>query len=258
MSKVRSKTAEEIRILKEGGQRLAHILRELGQAVIPGVETTALNELAILLIKTEGGGPSLLGYHPTFAKRPYPAALCVSINDEVVHGIPNENNRMLHEGDIVGLDIVMTYQGLIIDTAATFPVGKIDTGAERLIDTTRKALYAGIAASRAGARLGDVGNAIETVGRKGGFGVVYELGGHGVGYHVHEEPMVPNFGNPGTGMKLEENMVLALEPMFNEGKPEVELQKDGYTYKTVDGKRSAHFEHTIVVTEKGGDILTQE
>ena len=258
MAKPILKTDEEIVLLREGGKRLARILRLLGEALSPGVQTGDINELALKLIEEAGGEPSLVNYKPAFAKRAYPAAVCVSVNDEVVHGIPNENNRVLLEGDIVGLDIVMTYSGLMVDTAATFPVGKIDEAAERLLTVTRQALFSGIKAARAGARMGDIGSAIEEVGEGAGYGIVYELGGHGVGYHVHEEPMVPNIGDPGTGMKLEENLVLALEPMFNEGVPEVELQKDGYTYKTADGKRSAHFEHTIVITKKGAEILTQE
>lgn len=244
-------------MLREGGKRLARILRQLGESLQPGMETRAINEYALELIKAAGGKPSLVNYRPAFAKRPYPAAVCVSINEEVVHGIPTENSRVLAQGDIVGIDIVMTYRGLMVDTAATFPVGEIDEEAQRLLTATREALYAGIKAAKAGARMGDIGHAIEEVGLVYDYGIVYELGGHGVGYHVHEEPMVPNLGDPGTGMKLEEGMVLALEPMFNEGAPDVVLKKDGYTYTTADGKRSAHFEHTIVITKKGAEILTE-
>lgn len=252
------KTHEDITILREGGKRLARVLRRLGEVVAPGVETSKLNELALIYIKEEGGEPSLVGYQPSFAERPYPAAVCVSVNNEVVHGIPNENSRTLLEGDIVGLDIVMTYKGLMVDTAATFPVGKVDEEAQKLIDATREALTAGIKKAVVGNRMGDIGFAIESVALKHGLSAVYELGGHGVGHAVHEEPMVPNVGDAGTGMKLEEGMVLALEPIFNEGEAEVDLGRDGYTYVTADGKRSAHFEHTIVITKSGPEILTVE
>jgi len=252
------KTETEIQILREGGKRLARVLRRAGAEVKPGVDTKAINELVLNFIAEEGGEPSLVGYQPTFAQRPYPAAVCVSVNDEVVHGIPTENSRVLKEGDIVGLDIVMTYKGLMVDTAATFPVGKIDADAQKLIDATREALREGVKAAHVGKRTGDIAHAIESVAIKYSLSPVYELGGHGVGHHVHEEPMVPNVGDPGTGPRLEEGMVIALEPIFNEGAPEVELERDGYTYRTADGKRSAHFEHTIVITKKGPEILTVE
>lgn len=252
------KTDEEIQTLREGGRRLAAVMREVITAVSPGVHTKELNDLAERLMRERGGESSLLGYHPSFAKRAYPAAICVSVNDEVVHGIPTENDIELKDGDIVGLDMVMTYKGLVVDMAKTVPVGTIDAAAKKLLAATEEALYAGIKAVRSGKRLGDIGSAIEQVAIRNKLGIVYELGGHGVGYKVHEEPMVPNFGDPNTGHKLETNLVLAIEPMLNEGVPEVKLQKDGYTYKTADGSRSAHFEHTVAVTERGAVILTEE
>lgn len=252
------KTEEDIAILREGGKRLARILRMLKDAVKPGVHTDELNVLAEQLIRAGGDTPSLLGYQPQFAKRPYPSTLCVSVNNEVVHGIPSENGRVLKEGDIVGLDLVLTHRDRYVDAAVTVPVGSIDADAQRLIDATKEALTAAIKAARSGARVGDVSNAIEAVALAHGFSPVHELGGHGVGYRVHEEPMVPNVGDPGRGHRLEKNMVLALEPIFNEGTPEVVLQKDGYTYVTEDGKRSAHFEHTIVITDGDAEILTVE
>lgn len=252
------KTDEDIVILREGGKRLAQILRTLKGAVKPGIHTRDLNELAEKLIREGGDTPSLLGYQPLFAKRPYPATLCVSVNDEVVHGIPSENNRELMEGDIVGLDLVLTHGDLFVDAAVTVPVGKIDADAQRLIDATQAALKAAIQAAISKNRVGDVSSAIEETAVSHGFAPVHELGGHGVGYKVHEEPMVPNVGDPGTGHRLEKNMVLAIEPIINEGSPDVVLQKDGYTYKTADGKRSAHFEHTIVITDGAAEILTVE
>lgn len=253
---IKLKTAEDIQLLREGGRRLARVLREVSAAVRPGVETHELNELAERLIRAGGDEPSFLGYRPTFASRPFPAAICISVNDEIVHGIPTENNRTLQEGDIVGLDCGLTHRGRIVDAAVTVGVGSIDEAAQELLAATKHALLAGVHAAKPGKRIGDISDAIETVGRKADYGIVYELGGHGVGYHVHEDPMVPNVGDPGTGPKLEENLVLALEPMFNEGTEDVVLAPDGYTYRTADGKRSAHFEHTIVITKKGAEILT--
>jgi methionyl aminopeptidase len=252
------KTDEEIIILREGGKRLARILRTVGEAVRPGINTKDLNALAQKLIEEGGDVPSLVGYQPRFAKRPYPAALCVSINDEVVHGIPNENEQILKEGDIVGLDLVLTHKNLLVDAAITVPVGKIDEAGARLIRATKVALDAAISAARAENRIGDISHAIEETAVSSGFAPVYELGGHGVGYAVHEEPMVPNVGERGKGHKLLKNMVLAIEPILSEGEPDVELEKDGYTYKTVDGKRSAHFEHTIVITDGSAEVLTVE
>lgn len=252
------KTDEDIVILREGGKRLARILRTLKAAVQPGVRTGDLNLLAEKLIREGGDTPSLLGYQPQFAKRPYPSTLCVSVNNEVVHGIPSENDRELRAGDIVGLDLVLTHRDRFVDAAITVPVGEIDAQAQKLISATQEALTVAIKTARPGVRIGDVSSAIEEVALKYGFSPVHELGGHGVGYRVHEEPMVPNVGDPGTGHRLEKNMVLALEPIINEGTPEVVLQEDGYTYVTEDGKRSAHFEHTIVITDGDAEILTVE
>ncbi len=250
------KTKEEILKLREGGKRLARVLDALTAKVKPGVSTRELNDLALKLITEGGDTPSFLGYSPTGAKRPFPAALCVSINDEVVHGIPNEEEKILKEGDIVTLDAGLIHEGLFTDSAVTVGVGKIDAQAKKLLETTKKALMIGIKAVRAGATTGDVGFAIESFVKSYGFGIVRELAGHGVGYAVHEEPFVPNFGRRGEGEVLKVGMVIAIEPMLNEGGAAVKLAKDGYTYRTKDGSRSAHFEHTLVVTENGSDILT--
>ena len=250
------KTEKEIAILREGGRRLAEVLRKVAAEVKPGVSTRALNDLAEKLIIEGGDTPSFLNYSPAGAKRPFPAALCVSVNDEVVHGIPNEGGKVLKEGDIVSLDAGLKHEGLFTDCAVTVGVGKIDARARKLITVTRKALAVGIKEVCAGKTVGDIGFVIAEFVRPFGFGIVRELAGHGVGYTVHEEPLVPNFGKKGEGTVLKAGMVLAIEPMLNEGRPEVKLDPDGYTYRTRDGSRSAHFEHTIVVTKQGADILT--
>ena len=250
------KTEKEIAVLREGGRRLAEILQKVSAAARPGVANKELNELALKLVAEYGDTPSFLNYSPKGAKRPFPAALCVSVNDEVVHGIPNEEEKILKEGDIVSLDLGLNHKGLFTDGAITVGIGKIDVSAKKLIEVTRKALAVGIKTARAGATVGDIGFAIEKFVRPKGFGIVRELGGHGVGYAVHEEPFVPNFGRKGEGVELKEGMVLAIEPMLNEGNAGIKLDPDGYTYRTRDGSRSAHFEHTIVVTEKGAEILT--
>lgn len=242
--------------LREAGRHLAHILKTLESEVAPGMETRAINERAEALILSLGDTPALKNYHPRFAKRPYPSVICVSVNDEVVHGIPSENNIILKDGDVVGLDLVINHKGFFVDSALTVPVGSIDEDAVRLLSVTKEALMIGIKEARAGARVGDISSAIEDAGVAAGYGVVYELGGHGLGKAIHEEPMVPNIGDSGRGPLLKEGHVIAIEPMFNEGVPDVILDADGYTYRTADGKRSAHFEHTVIVGKDGAEILT--
>lgn len=251
------KTVDEIKILREGGRRLAEVLRTAAAEVRPGVSARPLNDLVEKLITEKGDIPSFLNYAPSGAKRVFPAALCVSVNDEVVHGIPNETDKILKEGDIVSLDAGLKHKGLFTDCAVTLGVGKIDAKAKKLISVTKKALAVGVKAARAGATTGDIGFAIESFVKPLGFGIVRELAGHGVGFAVHEEPFVPNFGKKGEGVVLKAGMVLAIEPMINEGSAAVKIDPDGYTYRTRDGSRSAHFEHTIVVTETGAEILTQ-
>jgi len=251
------KSKEEIAILREGGKRLAFILNEVGKAVKPGVSTAELNDLVNKLADERGDTPSTLNYRPKGAKRAYPASICVSINDEVVHGIPNENPKILNEGDIVSLDMCLTHRGLVTDSAITVPVGKIDQVAQRLIDVTKESLYAGIKAAKGNKHTGDIGYAVSRVAKANGFSVIEDLCGHGVGYSVHEDPYVPNFGERGKGDKLKPGMILAIEPMLNEGGKEVYVDKDGYTFKTKDGSRSAHFEHTVAITSKGAEILTK-
>jgi methionyl aminopeptidase len=190
-------------------------------------------------------------------KRAYPASLCVSINDEVVHGIPNEKPRKLKDGDIVSLDLGLIHDGLITDHAVTVAVGLIPLETQKLIEVTKKALDVGIKAAKAGKKTGDIGWAIQEYVEKYGLGIIEELAGHGVGYSVHEDPFVPNFGMPGQGVLLKSGMVIAIEPMLTLGGPDVTLASDGYTFKTKDHSLAAHFEHTVVITTKGADILTK-
>jgi len=250
-------TKDEIEALREGGKRLAQVVSAVAKATVPGVTTAELNALAEKLIRDTGDTPSFLGYTPKGAKRPFPAAICISLNDEVVHGIPNENPRAIQEGDIVGLDCGITHKGLITDHAVTAIAGKGDANAKKLLSETEKALMAGIKAAKGGARVGDISAAVEEIGVENGYGIVYELGGHGVGHVVHEEPYIPNVGEAGTGPELVEGTVIAIEPMFTEGDDRVKLLSDGYTYATKDGSRAAHFEHTILITKNGAEILTK-
>ncbi len=251
------KTPDEVNILREGGRRLARILSAVAALVKPGVSARELDDHARALIHAGGDQPSFLNYRPAGAHRSFPAALCVSVNDAVVHGIPSDT--ILQEGDIVGLDLGIKHGGLFTDAALTVAVGAIDDAARALIDATRESLMHGIQAARVGNTVGDIGHAIQTFIEPLGYGIVRELAGHGVGYAVHEEPFVPNYGKAGKGIKLLPGMVLAIEPMVNEGAPHVLLGEDKFTFKTSDGSRSAHFEHTIVILEDGpAEILTNE
>jgi methionyl aminopeptidase len=252
------KTKQEIAILREGGRRLAEVLLKLAEAVRPGVSSATLDKLAYDLIAKAGDQPAFLGYKGRYDKEPYPASICVSVNDEIVHGEPLLAPKIFKEGDIVSLDAGLVHKGFFTDAAITVPVGKIDEKAARLIKVTRIALEKGIAAVRAGATTGDIGFAIEQyIKSAADFSVVRQLAGHGVGYAVHEDPFVPNYGRRGEGIRLEPGMVIAIEPMISEGGSEIYLAPNGHTYKTKDGSRSAHFEHTIVVTENGAEVLTK-
>ena len=265
------KTEEEIKTLAEGGKKLGGILREVAKAVRPGISTKDLDDLAERLILASGGEPSFKGYNPYGAKAAYPSALCVSVNDEVVHAIPHRK-RILKEGDVVGLDIGMWYPArsaetqnpklkiqrpMATDTAVTVGVGEISKTAEKLIRVTREALDLGIKEVCVGARIGDIVAAIQAHIERHGFGVVGDLAGHGVGYKVHEDPYVPNYGNRGEGLVLKEGMVLAIEPMATEGTYKVVLDKDEWCFRTADGRLAAHFEHTVAVTKHGCEVLTK-
>lgn len=253
---IQLKSLKEIETLQEGGKRHAEILRALVAMVKPGVTTLALEEEARRLIEEGGDKAAFLGYTPSGARRPFPAALCVSINEEIVHGIPNEIERIIQDGDIVSLDLGLSHGGLITDSAITVGAGNIDDESRELIKATETALKAGIAAALPGNHIGDIGFAIEKVANKTRFALAQNLAGHGVGHKVHEEPFVPNVGEAGEGEKLVPGMVIAIEPMLNMGSGGIKNTGDGYTIVTKDGSRSAHFEHTVAITEKGNIILT--
>jgi methionyl aminopeptidase len=251
------KSQREIEILREGGKRLAHVLDVVEKAVRPGISTKELDEISLSATFEMGDKPAFLGYQPYGADFPYPGAICLSVNDEIVHGIP-KSERILKEGDIIGLDMGIIHGGLITDSARTVAVGHISEKAQKLMDATKHALEIGISAVRIGGHVGDIGYAIEQFVRPLKYGIVRELGGHGVGREVHEDPYIPNFGvKKGIGAKWKEGMVVAIEPMLNEGKRGIVLDKDGYTYRTADRSLSAHFEHTIAITKDGVEILTK-
>lgn len=251
------KTKEEIVTLREGGRRHALILGELARMVKLGVTSFELEEKARELVEEKGDKGAFLNYRPSGNKMPYPAVLCVSVNDEVVHGIPNDKEKILQEGDIVTLDLGLVHKGLITDAAITVPVGNISKELSDLIEVTKRALYAGIKVAKDGCTTGDIGEAISRFAISNNYGIVEELCGHGVGYSVHEDPYVPNYGEKGKGEVLKSGAVIAIEPIFNLGSPKVKLGLDGYTYRTADGKPSAHFEHTVVITKSGAEILTE-
>lgn len=251
------KTEEDIKKLRKGGQLLGMILDELEKEVVPGNTSLDIDDKAMELIEEHGLEPMILGYQPTFAPRPYPAATCVSVNDVVVHGIPNEHPITFAEGDLVSIDLVVGYQGMIVDSARTVGCGTVDQEARELMDITRKALEAGIKAAQPGNRVKAIGAAIEAV-VPSGYGIVESLCGHGVGYELHEEPMVPNFVMKGDSPELLPGMVIAIEPMIIKGQKDVIFdQSDGYTVLSADGGLSAHMEHTVLITAKGPEVLTR-
>lgn len=225
-------------------------LNAIRMGVRPGVSTGELEKIAQEVIMSEGGTPTFKGY------RGYPACLCASVNDEVVHGIPSMEKKLC-DGDILSLDIGVTYEGWIGDAAITLGVGSVSESARRLMDTTREALHVGVNEARPGRRLTDISHAIQTFVEARGYSVVRAFVGHGVGKSLHEEPQIPNFGPPGKGPVLRPGMTLAIEPMVNEGTYHVVIDKDGWTARTKDGSLSAHYEHTVLITENGPEILTK-
>lgn len=249
------KTADDIARIKEGGAHLARIVRELVERVVVGANTADIDDLAEERMREIGAIPSFKGYKPRGVKTPFNSTICACINDEVVHA-PAHPGRILKEGDIFSIDIGMVYKERYTDMAVTVGVGKISPKAQKLIDTTRLSLEKAIASVKAGKPIRIIGQTVESIVHKEGFGVVEALVGHGVGYAVHEDPQVPNYDEPHIKTILEEGMVLAIEPMINEGTFDVVEAEDGWTIKTADGKLSAHFEHTIVVTKEGCEILT--
>lgn len=253
------RTARERDILRTCGATLAAITKELVSSVRPGMTTIELDRIAEKRIWEAGGSAVFKGYRTEPKDPPYPACICVSINHEVVHGIPREE-RILRDGDIFSLDIGMRHPaegGLVTDMAVSVAVGNVPERASELIRATREALEQGIAVIRPGIHMGDLGFAIQKHIESFRFGVVRALVGHGVGQELHEDPYVPNYGTPGEGMLLREGMVLAIEPMATLGDPKVRLAKDGWTWETKDGSLAAHWEHTVVITKDGAEILTE-
>lgn len=250
-----AKTENEIENLRAAGRILAETLQKIAGRVTPGVTTAELDLFAEREVAARNAAPAFLGYAPSGAAYPFPAVLCVTINDEVVHGIPSRE-RVLKEGDLVMLDLGLSYNGYFADSAITVSVGTPDERTARLIMATRKALCEGIAVARAGNTTGDIGAAIEAVAEKYGYKTAEDLGGHALGLSPHEKPYIPNIGTKGSGEEILEGMVLALEPIFTEGDGRIELGEDEWVYKTVDGSRSCEFEHTILVTRDKAEILT--
>jgi methionyl aminopeptidase len=242
------KSPREIEGMAEAGALVARTLDMLREHLRPGVATQELDDLADEFIREQGGIPTSRGY------KGYPAAICISPNEMIVHGIPGPYR--LDDGDIVTCDVGITLNGLIADSAATFPVGEIDPDAQRLLDVCQAALAAGIEQAQLGNRVGDISHAVQEVVEDAGFSVVRALVGHGVGRSYHEEPQVPNFGTPGRGPALVEGMTIAIEPMITAGGPHISVADDGWSISTVDGSLSAHFEHTVAVTADGPRILT--
>jgi len=243
------KSQREIEHLKRSNAIVAEVFQKLKKFVAPGITTSELDRVAEEIILSKGATPAFKGY------RGFPASLCTSINEEVVHGIPSQ--RRLEEGDIVSLDVGTKLNGYFGDGAITLPVGEVDEEVKRLIEVTEKALHIGIGKAKIGNRLFDISYAVQTWVESYGFSVVRDYVGHGIGMDLHEEPQIPNFGPPHQGPRLARGMVLALEPMVNEGTPEVKILSDGWTVVTADGRRSAHFEHTIAITDEGPEILSK-
>ena len=243
------KSRRELEIMREAGRISARALQLAGEGIAPGISTADIDREVRKFIESQGAVPSFLGYNG------FPAAACISVNNEVIHGIPGKD-RIIKEGDLVSVDLGASIDGYHGDNAATFAVGKISPAAQRLMDTTREALYEGLKKAVAGGRIGDIGHAIESYCVSRGYGIVREYTGHGIGRSLHEDPSVPNYGSPGKGTRLLQGMTLAIEPMINEGTGRIKLLGDGWTVVTADGKLSAHFEHTIAITDGECLILT--
>lgn len=244
------KSAQDLDVMREGGRILASVLKELGAMVEPGVTPRQLDAKGEELITKAGGVPSFLNYNG------FPASVCISVNEAIVHGIPDD--RPLAEGDIVGLDLGVFYGGLHTDAAWTFPVGEVSEGTMRLLNVTRESLYQGIAKAKAGNRIGDISATVQRYVESNGYSVVTELVGHGIGASLHEEPSVPNYGKPGRGPAIREGMTFCIEPMVNQGTHKTKTLGDKWTMVTADRKLSAHFEHTVAITKNGPVILTCE
>jgi methionyl aminopeptidase len=240
---------DEIEKARASNRIVAEVLSRLREKIRPGVKTKDLDKFAEEIAEKRGAKPAFKGY------RGYPHSLCISVNEEVVHGMPSK--RILQEGDIVSLDFGIYYQGFYGDSAITLPVGKVTEKALRLMQITERSLYAGIEQAMVGNRLGDVSAAVQSVVEDAGYSVVRDFVGHGIGRNLHEEPQIPNFGKKGRGIELKKGMLLAIEPMVNEGEYNVKILPDGWTVVTKDGSLSAHFEHSIAITDNGPDILSK-
>jgi methionyl aminopeptidase len=245
------KSAAELDVMQRAGGIVADTLALLGEQIRPGITTAELDRIADEYIRSRGGVPSFKGYQGPY---PYPASICASLNDVVVHGIPGE--EALADGDILSVDVGVTYEGFVADAAYTFTVGEVDSDVERLLEACEAALWAGIEKARAGAHLSDISHAVQTATEEAGFSVVRSLVGHGVGRDMHEDPQIPNFGEPGRGPMLASGMTLAIEPMITAGGADVVVRDDRWTIATRDGSLAAHFEHTVAVTEGEPRILT--
>jgi methionyl aminopeptidase len=250
------KSAAEIEQMRRPSQMVAEILFELADMVKPGVTTGALADFAAKEIKRRGAASVFKGYQPSPDDTPFPAVICTSVNEQVVHGIPS-NRVVLRQGDIVGIDLGLAYGGFVGDAAVTVPVGRVSREVRRLLAITQQSLTEAILRCRTPQRLHDIGSAVQVYAEHHGFSVVRKYFGHGIGREMHEEPAVPNYGEAGTGPRLEPGMVLAIEPMINEGVSDTAVLDDGWTVVTADRKLSAHFEHTVAITDKGPDILTK-
>lgn len=243
------KTTRELKMMREAGKISQEALLKAGEAVRPGVSTFELDKIVRSTIEKAGAVPSFLGYGG------FPGSACISVNQVVIHGIPSKK-QILKEGDVVSIDVGAFYEGFHGDNAWTFPCGTIDAASQALLDATRESLFLAIEQARPGNRLGDIGSAVQQYVEARNYSVVREFVGHGVGAKLHEDPSVPNYGTPGRGVRLLPGMVIAIEPMVNMGRPEVEILGDGWTTVTKDGKRSAHFEHTVAITPDGPVLLT--
>lgn len=247
---IQLKSAREIEMMAEGGKILAATVQLLRREVRAGMSTLDLDAIAEAFIRSHPGAtPAFKGLYD------FPGTLCTSINQEIVHGIPSKK-RVLNEGDVISIDVGVGYKGYFTDSATTVPVGMVDAETARLLEVTERSLLAGIAAAIPGNHLGDIGNAVQRVVEAAGFSVVRDLVGHGIGVEFHEEPQVPNYGKPKRGLKLVPGLTIAIEPMVNIGGPGTRTLPDKWTIVTVDGSRSAHFEHTVAITEKGNRVLT--
>jgi methionyl aminopeptidase len=255
------KSRQEVAYLREAGRVVAETYEALRPHVVPGVSTAELDRIAEDFVLSKGGTPVYKGYGAKPARDgraatpPFPATICVAINDVICHGIPSFDD-VLHEGDIIGIDIGVRYKGWVGDSCVTFPVGTIDAKSQHLLDVAKRCMELGIEQARAGRHLGDIGNAIQNYATTQGFSTVYALCGHGVGKSLHEDPAYVHRGRPGTGLRLRQGMVFTVEPMINAGKPQIRVGIDQWTVRTIDGLRSAQFEHSLAITDGEPELLT--